>query len=193
MRRLLIGSAAALMLFTIPQIAGADTTHPHPKRSSEVSDTAETTTTLQGTKSDHGRHRGSDKKSEEGKGKDHAKGHEAKKNPTVMFVLHGMVTSYAAYVPASTTTPTTTATNGSVTLQVTSSNQDRSVIKGATLTFVIAQTTKVELHDHAPVGVGDRVIVKLRAAKNTNIVAAQAATPPQSFVAFQLIDQGSKS
>ena len=115
-------------------------------------------------------------------------GHQATTNnthakvPTVMFVLRGNVTAYSAFSAPST--------KGSITLTVTSSNRDKAGLKTQSVTLVIGEKTKVVLHKHQPVNLtspGDRVIVKVRALKNTPVAPT---TGLNTMTAFQVIDQG---
>ena len=95
--------------------------------------------------------------------------------PTVMFVLHGTLTGYTAV---------NGTINGSVALTVTGSNHVAKSLKNQTLTFAIGSGAKVQLHNGAPIAVGDRAIVKVRATK------ASAASLQSASSIFQLVDQG---
>src|SRR5262249_14812597 len=95
--------------------------------------------------------------------------------PTVMFVLHGTLTGYTAV---------NGATNGSVSLTISGSNHVAKSLQKQTLTFAIAPAAKVQLHNGAPIAVGDRAVVKGRATK------ASAASLQFASSSLQLVDQG---
>ena len=95
--------------------------------------------------------------------------------PTVTFVLHGTLTGYTAV---------NGTTNGSVSLTISGSNHVAKSLQKQTLTFVIAPAAKVQLHNGAPIAVGDRAVVKVRATK------ASAASLQSASSIAQLLDQG---
>src|SRR5262245_15047340 len=104
-----------------------------------------------------------------------ANGSATKKVPTVLFVLHGTLSSYiAANGP----------TNGGVKFAITTSNIAQTALKSQALSFTLSSKTNVVLHNGKPIGNGDKGIVKVRASKNAS-AATLAATPAQ-----QVIDQG---
>jgi hypothetical protein len=93
-------------------------------------------------------------------------------HPTVMVVLHGTITAYTA---------ATSTTNGSVTLNVTSSNHFAKTLRGS-VTFIVSTSSRV-------VGtptVTHNATVKWRATK-----APTTSAPAGAVV--QLIDQGATS
>jgi len=93
--------------------------------------------------------------------------------PTVMFVLHGKITAYTAV---------NGTTNGSVSVSVTGSNYHAKALKGQTLSFVLAPSTRVT----GTPTVGHHATLKWRAAKVPTTAAPTAAVT-------QLIDQGSSA
>jgi hypothetical protein len=95
--------------------------------------------------------------------------------PTVTFVLHGTLTGYTAV---------NGTTNGSVSLTISGSNHVAKSLQKQTLTFAIAPAAKVQLHNGAPIAVGDRAVVKVRATK------ASAASLQSASSIAQLLDQG---
>jgi hypothetical protein len=137
---------AAALVLAVPAVAlGAKPPHPTTPASTQASPTATTA----------------------------GPSHVAK--PTVMWVLRGTLSKYAA---ASATS------NGSITITVLSSNHNPRTLKGLTLTFVTDSKTKVVMHTDKQIADGDRGIVKLRAVKDASATALQAQT------AFQVVDQG---
>jgi hypothetical protein len=105
-----------------------------------------------------------------------ANGSATKKVPTVLFVIHGTLSSYVA---------ANGPTNGGVKLAITSSSTEQAMLKSqAALTVTLSSKTNVVLHDGKPIANGDKGIVKIRAPKNAS-AATLAATPAQ-----QVIDQG---
>jgi hypothetical protein len=92
-------------------------------------------------------------------------------NARVMFVMHGTVTSY---------------TGGSALgMTLTSVNRDRAALTaGTALAFALDPETKVVLNGGASVVNGDKVVVKIRAAKSAS--ASTLSTTP----VFQIVDQG---
>jgi hypothetical protein len=92
--------------------------------------------------------------------------------PTVMVVLHGTITSYTA---------ATSTTNGSVTLNVTSSNHFAKTLRGS-FTFVVSTSSRVVGTPTAT----HNATVKWRATK-----APTTSAPAGAVV--QLIDQGASS
>jgi len=95
--------------------------------------------------------------------------------PTVTFVLHGTLTGYTAV---------NGTTNGSVSLTVNGSNHVAKSLQKQTLTFAIAPSAKVQLHNGAAIALGDRAVVKVRATK------ASAASLTAASSILQLVDQG---
>jgi len=93
----------------------------------------------------------------------------------VQFVLRGRITSYTA---------ATISGPGSVSIKVRSSNYERALLKGTTLTFSTDMKTKVVLHDGKPIMTGDKGVVKVRAQKTSSMTTLELA------VAKQVIDQG---
>jgi hypothetical protein len=93
--------------------------------------------------------------------------------PTVMFVIHGKITAY---------TPANGATNGSVTLAISGSNHAAKALKGQTIAFAVASTSKVV----GTVTVGHNAVVKWRSTKAPNAPVSVGAVT-------QLIDQGTSS
>jgi hypothetical protein len=92
----------------------------------------------------------------------------------VQFVLHGTLSAYTA---------ASGATNGTITLMVKSSNHDPSILKNVSLVFTVTSSTKIVLHDGAPIAPsGDNGIVTLRLAKNNATWTG--------LTAGQVIDQG---
>lgn len=102
-----------------------------------------------------------------------------KKVPTVTFVLTGKVTAYTAAVGA---------TAGSITFKESSSNLDKVILNDQTINLATNSKTTVVLHKHIAVAVGDKVIVKVRLAKNSVLAAFTASSPTN--VAFDVVDQG---
>jgi hypothetical protein len=100
--------------------------------------------------------------------------------PQVMYVLKGTLTAYTA---------ANGATNGSVSLLVTSANRHGAALKGQTLTFPVASTTKVVTGTATAVTVNDKGLVQIRGPK-TVTPAANLATVLQALTARQIIDQG---
>lgn len=98
--------------------------------------------------------------------------------------------NYVAPTPA---TANAAAVSGSIAITVSGSNFDQANLKGANLTFVLDSKTKVVLHNDLAIASGDRVIVQLRAPLGTKLVTAEAATPPVSFTALHVVDQGAQS
>jgi len=92
----------------------------------------------------------------------------------VQFVLHGTLSAYTA---------ASGATNGTITLMVKSSNHDPSILKNVSLVFTVTSSTKIVLHDGAPIAPsGDNGIVTVRLAKNNATWTGLTAS--------QVIDQG---
>ncbi len=102
------------------------------------------------------------------------------KVPTVMYVLHGKLSSYTAAVAG-------TSVNGTISITVSASNRESAILKGQLLTFVVTPKTNVVLHKGNAVTNGDRGIVKIRAPKSATAAALE------TFVVFQVIDQGTKA
>ena len=96
------------------------------------------------------------------------KSSSAAKPKTVTFVLHGTLTAFTAY-------NATTKTNGSVTINVTSSNFG-SKVKGS-MSFTVDSKTKVV----GTFTANDRGVVKVRAAKGSTSLSGAAT---------EVIDQG---
>lgn len=114
-----------------------------------------------------------------------------KKDSVVMFVLRGTVDSYSA---------ASGATNGSIGITLFSGrrgeNRDHtdlanaSVAAGATgLVFMTTSRTRVVLHRDSAITVGDRVVVKIRAPRDSTTTST---TPPalSSDDVVQIVDQG---
>jgi hypothetical protein len=97
-------------------------------------------------------------------------------SPKVMYVLRGTLTAL---------TPANGATNGSVSITITSSNRHGASLTGHTYTFAVSSATKVVGTFKA----NDKGLVKLRGPK------AGLGDPSgfPSLVAFQVIDQGASS
>lgn len=92
--------------------------------------------------------------------------------PIVLFVIRGTVSSY-------------TGTPGTISETIKSSNHESSLLKAASpVMFTTGSKTKVVLHDGKPIANGDKVIVKIRAARNASVATLAADK------AFQVIDQG---
>ena len=123
-------------------------------------------------------HQGKPAKAEHAAKAEH--GAKAKHVPTVMYVVRGTVAAYTA---------ATDTASGSVTVTVTGANHHGKALKDATqpVVFVLGATTRIVLHKGADVAVGDRVVVKVRAAK------AFDATAFAATAARQLVDQGPPS
>jgi beta-lactamase class A len=100
--------------------------------------------------------------------------------PQVMYVLKGTLTAYTA---ASGTT------NGSVSLLVKSANHHGATLKGQTLTFPVASTTKVVTGTATAVTVNNNGLVQIRGPKTVTPAATLAAVL-QALTARQVIDQG---
>jgi hypothetical protein len=96
----------------------------------------------------------------------------------VMFVLRGTLTAY---------TPAGGATDGSVSILVTSANHRGLALKGQTLTVPVSSATKVV----GTFAANDNGLVKVRAPKNTAAAALVAAL--QAAKAWQVIDQGTST
>lgn len=113
-------------------------------------------------------------------------GHQGGKSaPKVNYVLKGTLSAYTAY-DAATSTP------GSITIAVTRSNHHGNALKGQTLTFPVAATTKVSLEDGlTTITDKDNGLVKVRAPKK--IDAASLASTLQTYSAKQIVDQGPSS
>jgi hypothetical protein len=101
----------------------------------------------------------------------HSKSGSAK----VLFVLTGTLTGYS---PASGDAP------GLVSITVKSSNFEKTVLKGQTLAFGVGSGTKIVLHEHAAIAVGDDGTVKVRATKMA------AVTTLDTLTASQVLDRG---
>ena len=92
----------------------------------------------------------------------------------VIFVLHGTVTTYNA--------------GSGIQIALTGANRDRSALTpNSKLSLTLDSHTKIVLHDGAAVAGGDKVLVKVRAAKKAQ-TSDLTSTP-----AFQIIDQGKRS
>jgi hypothetical protein len=100
-----------------------------------------------------------------------------------MYVLKGTITAYTA---------ASGSTNGSVSLLVEDANHHGAPLEGQTLTFAVASSTKVVLHDGAAVASGDRGLVQVRGPKR---IAAtdNLATVLQALTARRVVDQGASS
>ncbi len=94
------------------------------------------------------------------------------------FVLRGTLSKY---------TPAAGATNGSITLLVSSSNYEGKTLKSQTLAFTVSSKTKIVLHDGNAIADNDHGIVKVRAPK------ASSAATLSATAALQVIDQGTSS
>lgn len=110
------------------------------------------------------------------KGKPSNPGSQSKAAPKVMYVLRGTLTAF---------TPANGTTNGSVTIMVKSSNHHGASLKGQSLTFAVASSTKVV----GTFTANDKGIVKLRGPK---VGLGDPSTFP-TLVARQVIDQGTTS
>ena len=102
----------------------------------------------------------------------------SKPSPKVTYVLHGTLSGYAA---ASGTTP------GSVTIAVSASNYHGRALKGQSLTFAVAPSTKVSLDADGQISDGEKGVVKVRAPKK--VAAAELTATLQAAAAKQVIDQ----
>ena len=102
------------------------------------------------------------------------------KSAKVTFVIHGTVTAYTAV---------NGQTNGSISVTFKSSNFESSLLKGAPqpVVFTVGPKTKITLHNGHAIAAGDKVVVKLRAAKNAPVATLT------STAASQVVDQGSSS
>ena len=102
------------------------------------------------------------------------------KSAKVMFVIHGTVMAYTAVVGQ---------TNGSISVTFKSSNFESSLLRAAPqpVTFTVGPKTKITLHNGKAIAVGDKVNVKLRAAKNAPLATLT------STAASQVVDQGSSA
>ncbi len=114
----------------------------------------------------------------------------SKAAPKVVYVLKGTVTSYVAAAGA---------TNGTLAIANVKANHYRALLKGAPLSFSFPSTTKIVFFKNATtISVGDKVIVKVKAAKTVpsastaTVTAALQAAPPAAVI-VQIIDQGSSS
>ena len=97
------------------------------------------------------------------------------KSAKVLFVIHGTVTGYVAGV--------------SISVTFKSSNHESSLLKAAPqpVTFTVGPKTKITLHNGNAIAVGDKVVIKLRAAKNAPVATLT------STAASQVVDQGSSA
>ena len=105
------------------------------------------------------------------------------KSAKVLFVIHGTVNAYTAVVGQ---------TNGSISVTIKSSNFESSLLKAAPqpVTFTVGPKTKITLHNGAAIAggtPGDKVVVKLRAAKNATVPTLMGTA------ASQIVDQGSSA
>jgi hypothetical protein len=100
--------------------------------------------------------------------------------PKVAYILKGTLSAYTA---ATSTAP------GSITIVVGHSNRHGAALKGQTIVFTVATTTKVVIGQHrTAITDGDKGIVKVRAAKkmsSTDFATFFASHPNAS----QVIDQ----
>jgi hypothetical protein len=100
--------------------------------------------------------------------------------PQVMYVLKGTLTAYTA---------ANGATSGSVSLLVKSANHHGATLKGQTLTFPVASTTKIVTGTATAVTVNNNGLVQIRGPKTVTPAATLAAVL-QALTARQVIDQG---
>jgi len=102
------------------------------------------------------------------------------KSAKVIFAIHGTVVAYNAVVGQA---------NGSISATFKSSNFESSVLKNATqpVVFTLGPKTKITLHNGNAIAAGDKIVVKLRAAKNAPLSTLM------STAAFQIVDQGSST
>lgn len=107
--------------------------------------------------------------------------HVSASAPKVAYILKGKITAYTAY-------DKTTLTNGSVSIMIGRSNYHGKALHGQTLTFPVNAKTRVVLHMHKPIAVGDRALIMIRALKR--IAPADLATTLQLSPAKQIIDMG---
>ncbi len=108
-----------------------------------------------------------------------------KSAPKVSYVLKGTLSGYTAY-DSSTSTP------GTITIAVTHANHHGHALKGQSLTFPVADTTKVSLENGVTaIADGDNGMVKVRAPKK--IDAASLASTLQTYSAKQIVDKGPSS
>jgi hypothetical protein len=108
---------------------------------------------------------------------------QSKSAPKVIYVLKGTLTAYAAAGATS---------NGSVSISVKAANHHGASLKGQTLTFPVAPTTKVAADNGTTVTVNDNGIVKVRGPKRVP-ATDNLATDLQALTAFQVIDQGASN
>lgn len=120
-----------------------------------------------------------------GKGKGGSNGGGSKAAPKVMYLLKGKLSAYTPY-------NSSTSTNGTITIAVSSANYHGSGLKSQTLTFPVGAGTKITFHDGATtITDNDKGVVQVKAAKK--IAAADLATTLQATTAKQVIDQGTSS
>ena len=106
-------------------------------------------------------------------------------NPKVLYILHGVLSSYTAY-DAGTQTP------GSITILVKSANYHGRALRNTSLTFPVGARTKITLNNGVTaITNGDRGAVKVYAP--LRIPAADLAATLQAKKAFQIIDNGPPS
>jgi hypothetical protein len=105
----------------------------------------------------------------------------------VQYVLRGTLSAYTAF-------DSSTSTNGSITIAVTSANRHGRVLKGMSLTFtgMVSSSTKVVLPDGVTaIADGDSGIVKVRAPKaSKDTSGTDLATMLTALPVRQIIDQG---
>jgi len=118
--------------------------------------------------------------------------HSNRGKAKVMYVLKGMIYAYTAY-------DSSTATPGSITIDVNHSNRHGKLLVGQTITITIGANTKVLLTNGvasiAAAQPGDRGMVKVRASrlafKSATLTDVQNAL--QNQPAHQVIDWGPAS
>ena len=101
-----------------------------------------------------------------------------KSAPKVTYVLHGTLSAYTA---------ANGATPGSVTIAVTAANYHARSLKGQSLTFAVAPSTKVVLDADGQITDGEKGVVKVRAPKRT--ASDTLATTLQAAAVSQVVDQ----
>jgi hypothetical protein len=108
----------------------------------------------------------------------------------VQYVLRGALSTFSAF-------DSSTNTNGSITIAVTSANRHGKALKGQTLTFtgMVGSSTKVVLENGVTVVTdGDSGIVKIRAPKEPkDISSTDLTTLLTALPVRQVIDQGATS
>ena len=112
----------------------------------------------------------------------HPSKHQGDQPHPYTYVLRGTVGSYTA----------ASSSDGSIAITLTSSHVEgistkNATLTGTALTFVVAPTTHIVLHDGLPVAFGDQVLVKVRAPHKVSSVAGLG-----NLTALAVIDQGKR-